>query len=169
MRDQSRSTAADVGTLELWPELSTPRPPPPGGQGVGGRRGSSAPRAGGGGYLNGRTPSEFQKDIRLRELSEIGLSKIWLDIAAVIGYDQFIAIWKNISSKPELRDDSNQVSLTIRPFRAYERYQRNRYIDTLVAAGLRPSQVHSVVRHDLGENLTVSQITRLCAAARAKV
>lgn len=169
MKEQSRSAAADEVTLPLWPELAPPPGTPPSHRGVGGRQGGSGPRQGGGGYLNGRTPPEFRKDIRLRELSEIGLSKIWLDIAAAVGYDQFIGIWKNISSKPELRDDSNQVALTIRPFRAYERYQRNRYIDTLVAAGLRPSQVHEVVRHDLGENLTVSQITRLCAAARAKV
>ena len=169
MNDKSRSAAADEVTLPLWPELAPPPGTPPSTRGVGGRQGGSGPRQGGGGYLNGRTPPEFRKDIRLRELSEIGLSKIWLDIAAAVGYDQFIGIWKNISSKPELRDDSNQVALTIRPFRAYERYQRNRYIDTLVAAGLRPSQVHEVVRHDLGENLTVSQITRLCAAARAKV
>lgn len=135
-------------------------------RGVGGRQAGQAAPAGGGGYLDGRTASELRADPRLRELHEIGLSATWLGIAQLLGYDLFVAFWRQLSADPALRDDDNQIEIRLRPIRSYERYQRNRYIDTLVASGLKPSQIRTMLKTDLGERLSPTQIRRLTAASR---
>lgn len=159
----------------LWPELDLAAPPPGAHQvcaaarGVGARQAGRPPRAGGGGYLDGRTATEVGVDPRLRELAEIGLQAHWLAVANVAGYDRFIGLWRLLSADPSLRNDDDQIELRLRPFRSFERYQRNRYIDTLVSAGMRASEIHDLVRKDLGEKLTLRHIKRLAAASRARV
>lgn len=175
MRRKRRSAAAVSAQVGLWPEidLHAPLPGVPSigahRPGVGGRQRTRPVRAGGGGYLDGRTPSELRADPRLRELAEIGLAAHWLAVAEIVGYDSFIALWRWLSSVPELRDDDNQIELRLRPFRSYERYQRNRYIDTLVAAGLKHSLIHEMVRQDLGERLSHRHVKRLAATSRQRL
>jgi hypothetical protein len=105
----------------------------------------------------------------LRELAEIGLSATWLSVARLLGYDQFVEMWRHLSSDPALRNDDDQIELRLRPIRALERYQRNRYIATLVQSGIKPSQIHEMVRSDLGERLSLRHIKRLAAAGRRRV
>ena len=157
----NRRSAARAGELEGQAAAG------PGGV-VEGRRPARHAPAGGGGYLNGCTTSELRQDIRLRELSEIGLSATWLGVARILGYDAFVAMWRQLSADPALRNDDDQIELRLRPFRSYERYQRNRYIDTLAAAGLKPSQIHEMVRTELGEKLSFRHIERLAKAARVR-
>ena len=171
MLGESRSPSAADLTLDLWPEHPRPAlhaPGAPGGRGVGARQGGRRPRGGGGGYLDGRTPSELPADARLRELAEIGLSATWLAVAEQLGYDQFVAMWRLLSADAALRNDDNQIELRLRPFRAWERYQRNRYIATLVQAGLRPSEIHAMVEENLGETLSSRHIKRLAARGKAR-
>lgn len=174
MPAESRSGSAADLTLDLFPDLIPPglrrdgQPIGPAAGGVGARQRRSTGRAGGGGYLNGCTPSELRADVRLRELAEIGLSATWLSVAQLLGYDQFVAMWRLLSSDPALRNDDDQIELRLRPFRAFERYQRNRYIATLVQAGIKPSDIHAMVRQDLGEKLSYRHIKRLAAAGRAR-
>jgi hypothetical protein len=165
MRVEMRSTAGDEATLDLFPEL--PRRPqghPDGG--VGARQARRAARRGGGGYLNGRTASELRTDLRLRELAEIGLSATWLAIAAAVGYETFVVIWRTLSADDTLRNEHNQIELVLRPFRSYERYQRNRYVATLAQAGLKPAEIEHALRADLGERLSRRHIHRLVADSR---
>lgn len=163
-----RSGARAGATGWLWPELGDVPPPPPGApvQGVGGRQAARRPRRGGGGYLNGRTPAELRSDPRLRELAEIGLAAHWLAVARIVGYDAFLAVWRLLSEDPALRNDDSQIELTLRPYRSFEKYQRNRYIDTLVLAGMKPSEILALVRRDLGETLSHRHIRRLAARSR---
>lgn len=168
---QRRNADPVAATLDLWPEHPRPQDPPakpPRKGGVGGRQARPAAPGAGGGYLDGCTASELRADPRLRELAEIGLSATWLSVARQLGYDQFVAMWRLLSSDPALRNDDDQIELHLRPFRAFERYQRNRYIATLVLAGLRPSQIHEMVRKDLGERLSMRHIMRLAADGRRK-
>lgn len=104
----------------------------------------------------------------MRELAEIGLSATWLSVAQLLGYDAFVEMWRQLSSDPALRNDDDQIELRLRPIRALERYQRNRYIATLVQAGIKPSQIHELVRSDLGERLSLRHIKRLAAAGRRR-
>jgi hypothetical protein len=174
MTHETRSDAGAQSNLDLFPDLlqaaaAAPEPPRAArARGVGGRRARPAAGAGGGGYLNGRTTAELRQDVRLRELAEIGLTSTWLAVADLLGYDAFVGLWRLLSSDQNLRNDDNQIELRLRPFSAYERYQRNRYIDTLVASGIKPSQIHQMVRQQLGEKLSYRHIKRLAAAGRVK-
>jgi hypothetical protein len=175
MKRHLRSAGAAAGQLGLWPETDS-RSPRPGvhdagapRHGVGGRQRTRAGRAGGGGYLDGRTGAELRADPRLRELAEIGLQAHWLAVAEIAGYDAFIAAWRRLSADPALRNDDDQIELRLRPFRSFERYQRNRYIDTLVASGMKPSQIHEMLQVDLGERLSYRHIKRLVATSRDRI
>lgn len=174
MSTGTRSADAAGSTLDLFVEHPAPAPRLPGRargahrHGVGARQAAGPARAGGGGYLDGRTASELRADPRLREFVEIGLSQTWLAVAYLLGYDQFAAMWRLLSADPALRNDDDQIELRLRPWRAYERYQRNRYIATLVASGLKPSEIHAMVRTELGETLSYRHIKRLAAASRVR-
>jgi hypothetical protein len=173
--DEKRSARGDWQQLDwlggLAEPVHTPEAPHVGAHrgGVGGRQGPRPVRRGGGGYLNGRTPSELRSDPRLRELAEIGLAAHWLAVAEIAGYEAFLAIWRSLSLNPALRDDDNQIELRLRPFRAFERYQRNRYIETMVSAGLTHRQIHESIVRDLGERLSYRQTKRLAIEARARL
>lgn len=67
-----------------------------------------------------------------------------------------------------LRNDDDQIELRLRPFRSYERYQRNRYIETLVAAGFKPAAIHTMIRAELGESLSYRQVKRLASSGRVR-
>lgn len=175
MNGETRSDAAAWAQLD-WVGERDSRSPGLGAHGdgahqggVGGRRRPRPVRKGGGGYLNGRTATELRADPRLRELAEIGLAAHWLAIAEIAGYETFLAIWRSLSANPALRDDDNQIELRLRPFRAFERYQRNRYIETLVATGLQHRQVHEMLLRDLGERLSYRQVKRLAIEAKARL
>lgn len=86
----------------------------------------------------------------------------------MIGVENFFAMWKYLSSRPELINDDNQIEIQMRRFASYLKYQRNRYIETLVRSGLRPTEVRQVIRRDLGENLTVRHVQKLCRNARLR-
>lgn len=136
--------------------------------GVGGRQRHRPAQGGVGGYPGVCSLAELRQDIRLRELAEIGLSATWLGVARILGYEAFVAMWRQLSADPALRNDDDQIELRLRPFRSYERYQRNRYIDTLVAAGLKPQQIRELVRVELGERLSHRHINRLTSAAKVR-
>lgn len=110
-------------------------------------------------------PAGQAEDPRLDELADIGLSATWRDVARLIGYDDFVTLWRRWSSMPELRAH-NQIELRLRPVRSFERYQRNRYIETLVAAGLKPSQIYQMLQKQLGEQMSFRHLMRLVAAGR---
>jgi hypothetical protein len=113
-------------------------------------------------------PGAEPADIRLHELREIGLAKVWLDVANIVGVDRFFEMWKFLSSQEHLLNDSGQVELSLRRFTSYQKYQRNRYLDTLVQAGLTPAQLAQVIRRELGESLTVRQLRRLFDKAKLR-
>lgn len=175
MSTEVRSAAGRGAQLGLWPETDS-HSPTPGATldgahqgGVGARRRPRPVRQGGGGYLDGRTASELRGDARLRELAEIGLQAHWLAVADIVGYDGFIALWKRLSADPALRNDDNQIEIRLRPFKSYERYQRNRYIDTLVASGLKTRQINELLQVNLGERLSIRQLKRLKASSLERV
>lgn len=172
MSHETRSADDAAGQQDLWPDqLTAARAAAEAGfpQGVGARRAGRRPRRGGGGYLNERTSSELRQslaDPRIRELEEIGLSATWLSVAHLLGFDAFMAMWRLLSADDLLRDDDGQIELHLRPVKAYDRYQRNRYIATLVQCGIRPHVIHQIIRAELGERLSYRHVNRLAAASR---
>lgn len=157
MEQQTRSAGSAGASLELWPDAPTPGPAP----GVGGRQGTQPAPRGGGGYLDGCTPPELPglgrplaeslADPLLRELAEIGLSTMWLQVAAWLGYERFMALWRHLSADSRVLTDDGQILVELRTFAWYERYQTDLLIRRLDAAGLPRAVIHSTLRAHLGE------------------
>lgn len=134
--------------------------------GVGGRQEQSPPPPGGGGYQNKceifkfRPTAEKNRDPRLDELREMGLQRTWLDVAEAIGVDAFLQVWRILDAdKSNICDDGRRL-VPMRSYIWFERYQRNRYIETLLAANLSSEQVSQMIKNQLGESLTRGHILR---------
>ncbi len=140
-------------------------------QGVGARQGDLFAAEGGGGYLNERTTSKIWEKARLAELSEMGLPGIWIEIANEIGYDNFLKFWKLIDAAAERREvrrseNESMIEVQLRRYKSFKRYQRNRFIETLAAAGLPTAAIALAVKQQLGEKLDKSHIRRVAGRGR---
>lgn len=168
MTHETRSVEPAGGTLDLFPDLPRPRAPGPEGAPrprVGGRQARPSPRRGGGGYLDGCTASELRNDARLRELAEIGLSRVWLDTAQLLGYDLFIELWRHLAADESLlTHDHHQIVLLLRDFSYYERVQRDLYIRRLASLGIPSSEIHAMVKTHLNDHSSYSAIKKVTAS-----
>lgn len=134
--------------------------------GVGARQGPSAHPPGGGGYQDVCTGSKFEKkrDPRLDDLRRIGLQRVWIDIAEQIGVDAFLVVWRNIDADPACSLDRSSLRVTIRVYRTYLRFQRNRYIEELSRIGLSDDEIHRRLSKQFGETISLRHIKRITAA-----
>jgi hypothetical protein len=108
------------------------------------------------------------RDPRIAELIDIGMPELWINVAHLIGYDDFVALWAAWSAEPSLRGRRNAIELRLRTIRSFEKYQRNRYIETLVSAGLKPSQIYTMLQTELGETMSFRHLKRLTNAAKVR-
>ena len=158
-----RRSAAHAGAQLNWVDLAHEA-------GVGARQGHGQPTAGGGGYLHECTPSQLWEEARLRELAEMGLPQVWLDVAREVGYDSFMRLWRVLDSAVELRSESeSMIEVQLRRFSSFQRYQRNRFIESLVGMGLSASEIQVRVKRELGEELSVRHLVRLAARGRGRI
>lgn len=139
--------------------------------GVGGRQAKPSPQPGGGGYQNictvlnfDASAAEKKRDPRLVELREMGLQRVWLDVAEEIGVDEFLKVWRLLSSD-DANIDSGRLMIPIRSYSTYLRYQRNRYIESLADMGFTASAIKDRVNKQLGEKLSDRHLSRLKSKA----
>lgn len=170
---------------QAWDQLDLLDP----GQGVGGRQSQEPATEGGGGYLNECTPPEVrqrrtkknfakfpansQLDPReaalLSELDAMGLSRVMLQIAQTIGFDNFMAMWQILDGSPELWIESESgISVRLQRLSTYKRFQRNRFIEAMAAMGKTQLEISRSVTRDLGEKVSDRHIWRLMAGGRIK-
>lgn len=134
------------------------------GAGVGGRQRRARPAVGGGGYLencgvsNFRLPDAEPPDPRFDELAAIGIGGPWLRLAHRVGFDVFLEIWRAICEDEGTRHDGGRRMPKLREFSAYQRYQRNLYIRSLGATGLKPPEVRRLVEKNLRQRLSMKLI-----------
>lgn len=154
------------------------RPGPGGGgevQGVGGRQGDLFAPEGGGGYLDECNPVELPQgtveDTKFRELEEMGLPAVWLEGARLIGYENFVRLWRHLDGAAAggslpLSDNESMIEVRLRRFASFQRFQRNRFIESLAALGLDGAEIQVAVHSQLGEKLTRNHILRLIRRSR---
>lgn len=165
-----------------------------GDEGVGARQASPAAPAGGGGYLDecspseifgraekffakiakvvaaGGSPDQVREATMLAELADMGLPGVLLQVAEAIGFDAFMKVWQLLDTAPELLDESGSgIQLRMPRFRAWRRYQRNRYIETLAGMGYDTGEIKDAVRRQLGEEISNRHTRRLRGDRRAKI
>lgn len=96
----------------------------------------------------------------------MGISDAWLRIAETIGADAFLAFWRIADSEPSFRIvggaiERGYLQMRLRPFKAYHRYQRNRYIEALAASGMSPAAIQEAVALNLCEKISLRHISTL--------
>ncbi|MDP3715575.1 MAG: hypothetical protein Q8R21_04105 [Burkholderiales bacterium] len=86
-------------------------------------------------------------------------------VAETIGADAFLALWRIADSDPAFRAggamERGYLQLRLRPWRSWERFQRNRYIETLAASGMSPSDIQAAVKLNLLEHISERHISTL--------
>lgn len=135
-------------------------------EGVGARQAQAHDPGRGGGYLYECTTPQVWEDVKFRELADMGLPLIWLEVARAIGYDSFIKLWQLLDADYERRDDAgSMIELELRRYRSFRRFQRNRFIEAL-APLMDNEAIQLRVRVELGENLSLHHVRRLANRRR---
>lgn len=136
---------------------------------VGGRRGTRSVRRRGGGYLHECISPDVWEGAKLRELEAMGLQAVWLEIAREIGFHRFMAVWRILDRTVAMRSESeSMIEVQLRRLSSYRRYQRNRFIESLVRSGFHDRAIREMVKAQLGEDLSLSHISRLAGRRRVK-
>ncbi len=137
---------------------------------VGGRRPPAIAAPGGGGYLGSRTTSNvvesialFDRDPRMTELRAMGLPSVWLRVAETIGVDAFLATWFILDAEPSFQEQApgEPIRIALRRFSSWLRFQRNRYIEALAAAGANPREIQERLQKELCEKVSIRHISRI--------
>lgn len=96
----------------------------------------------------------------------MGIQAPWLRIAEAIGADAFLAMWRIADSEPAFRtvggaEERGYLQMRLRPFKAWHRYQRNRYIEALAAAGKSVAEIRAAVALNLCEEISPRHISTI--------
>lgn len=136
--------------------------------GVGGRQAPTPASPRGGGYpdickvLNfDITAAQKKRDPRLEELRQMGLQRIWLDVAEEIGVDALLKMWRIVDNDPDSLGDNGRLILPLCRYNTFLRYQRNRYIEALSNMGMKPREIHEKLNAQLCEQISIRNITRI--------
>lgn len=144
------------------------------GEPLGGRRPPAGPGHVGGGYQGTRTAPNVlalpgaSGDAHLDELRAMGLPRLWLRVAELIGVEAFLTMWRTLDADPAAHGDRGDLEVRLRPFRSYLRYQRNRYIEALAGANLDVKEIRARVEAELGESISPRHIARIGQRARVE-
>ncbi len=104
----------------------------------------------GGGYLSICMPFEFSlpddkknfRDPRIGQLEAMGMRRTFIKVAEAIGFEAFMTMWQIFDADPSLRDQGpSAMRIVMRPYSAWQRFQRNRFIEQLLAMGLTDDEV----------------------------
>lgn len=91
----------------------------------------------------------------------MGLPLVWIKIAESIGFDSFLNMWRMLDEEPQLQTDKGDLAITLRSFRSYLRFQRNRYIEALCTAGMGITDIQALIQRELCEKISRRHISRL--------
>lgn len=94
-------------------------------------------------------------DPRIDELRIVGIPRIWIRVARVIGFDAFVSMWQVLMQATHVDQRSRVV---VPNYTRYLRFQRNRLIRQLVSEGHGVDEIREVVKQVTGEVVSESHI-----------
>lgn len=140
--------------------------------GVGARHTGSPTPDGGGGYLDNCTTLKFgagaptpAADPRMAELRAIGLPKMWIDVAEIVGFDAFLRLWRYLDENPTLVVADGGLGLKLRRYASYLRYQRNSYIERLYMRGKSFREIQVIVKKTFRQSVSKRHLYRIVKGA----
>lgn len=96
----------------------------------------------------------------------MGLQRVWLDVADAIGADAFLTLWRILDADPSTQHNDTSLRISLRVYRSYLRFQRNRYIEALASQGVPVPEIKRRIERQLCETVSLRHITRLAAGAK---
>jgi hypothetical protein len=105
------------------------------------------------------------------ELAAMGMQEYWLNVAEYLGVDAFLGMWRVLDSnqhKIPKGKGALSMSLILRPYSNYVRYQKNRFVESLAAQGVPTKEIQRRVKQQLCENISIVNINRLARKHRIK-
>lgn len=165
---EKRTSAGGIDQLDLFPgcpdlayDLHAQDPCQ-----EGARQAHQDGHGGGGGYLEICGSQNFENaDPRLEELRAIGLPKVWMAIAERVGFDAWMDIWRLLDAEEAWHEGEGTLRMRLRRYTAYQRYQRNRYIEALARQGVTPAAARKLLAKNLREFLTEKHVGKLMRQA----
>lgn len=158
---EKRTVRGEIDQLDLfggWPDVAAP--------GVGARQTHQDGASRGGGYLKTCGSQNFESaDPRLDELRAIGLPKVWMAVAERVGFDAWMDVWRMLEAEEAWHEGEGTLRMRLRRYTAYQRYQRNRYIEALARQGIAPAAARKLLAKNLGEFLTEKHVGKLMRQA----
>ncbi|MEO9387042.1 hypothetical protein [Chromobacterium phragmitis] len=123
----------------------------------------------GGGYLDVYPVPELSDeakknrahDPRLDELRAMGMHHCWQKVAAKIGMDAFLAMWRILDAEEQWRHPKGGLELTLRRYRSYEHFQRNSYIRQLAKNGSSFAEIRQRLEESFGINLETKRVREI--------
>lgn len=100
-------------------------------------------------------PPAAGADPRIDELRMVGIPRIWIRVARVIGFDAFVSMWQVLMQATHVDQRSRVV---VPNYTRYLRFQRNRLIRQLVAEGHGVDEIRDLVKQATGELVSESHI-----------
>lgn len=133
--------------------------------GVGGRHSSPPTCRAGGGYQDICNEKKCAvSDSQLEELRALGLQRAWLHVAALIGVEHFVTMWRVLCQEVDFRGDMQRVYVP--RFSTYLRFQRNRVIMALSGEGRTPHDIRVELKSSTGEDVSEAHIDRIIRQQR---
>ena len=139
-------------------------------KGVGGRQATSPLSPGGGGYLNicNTLMPLSDPDPRLDTLRRMGLHHTWQRVAAAIGVDAFLEMWRILDGEEQFAHEGDGLRLSLRRYRSFLRQERDCFVVTLARAGLSAKEIQRRLDKQLGESLSIDRIRSILGAKIAR-
>lgn len=104
-----------------------------------------------------QSDASIQQDLKLQEILSLNLPKVWREIAIAIGPDNFVKIWRIVST-PELCNTDNK--LYVPSINKYLEYQRNQIIKSLLCENKSKKEIaNELTRH--GFELSTDTVSRV--------
>lgn len=93
----------------------------------------------------------------------MGLQSYWLEVVDEIGVDAFLALWRILDRQQSLwlEPSGSGCLVPLRRYDSYRRFLRNRWIESLHAAGCSVDEIRRRVADQIGDQLTERHIYRL--------
>lgn len=89
----------------------------------------------------------------------MGIPRLWMDVAKVIGVDAFLLAWRTLSQAPSVSDGDNRVYVP--RYSTFVRYQRNRVIASLWSEGKSAREIKMQIKSTLGEEISEFHVSRI--------
>jgi len=109
----------------------------------------------------GKNAGQKKRDPRIDELRQMGLQRVWLEVAEAIGVDNFLMMWRILDSDQASICDDGRLLMPIRNYRTFLRYQRNRYIESLDSMGHKPPEIQKKLKDQLCEQISIRHISKI--------